>query len=138
MIDLASKPMTEVRDYARAIGVTPKQHESRDALLSRIALVAFSDNQKPAEQAKPVVNPVTWSTQDEVNEAVAEHIRKGMRVSYDEQARTWHFSYAGAEDSGSLSVPLHVIKQKATQVARGALKPRVLGSAAGDLAGALV
>ena len=81
--------------------------------------------------------PVVWTGEDELRLALKSQIDKGMKLTIDESTRSWIASYNGAEDSGSLSVPLPVIiRNILDRVARGAIRPRKHNF--GELAGAMM
>lgn len=136
-MNLSGLKMAELREYAKQIGVAPQQHETRESLLTRIAIVTYPD-QQPKQEPKPmkeVQKPVLNSV-DDVMATLDWFIKKGGTVEINSQDKTWIAKYRGAENSGSMTMPLTAIKRHVEMyVARGALLPRIHKE--GELAGAL-
>ena len=127
--------MAELRTYARSLGLPMIQHENRDKLEQRIARLTVGE---PVESfAPPVKLPIPVAVVADKNElmtALQPFVEKGVEIKLDNDS--WIARYRGAEDSGSLTIPVHVIVRLIRDgVARGAILPRK--HKGGDLDGAL-
>lgn len=136
MIDYTQLKIKELREYAKSIGISPQQHESKESLSYRISLVAFPETQQqPKQPVKKEPEIIVFSTAEQVKAKISNLIDKGLIATFDEDS--WRFQYKGREDSGSLSMPMSVIVRKAGDVAKGALMPRIIRNTGTDMDGAI-
>jgi len=136
-MNLGELKMPELRNYAKSIGVQPQQHESRESLVTRIAMLTYPDTTKPAPPKENIpVAAAIFHDENAILEKLAPHIKKGVTITINNEDKTWHATYRGAEDSGSMSMSLNTIYRHVELfVSRGALMPRKIQT--GELAGAL-
>lgn len=134
-MNLENMKMTEIRELAKSCGVIPVQHESRESLVTRLAMMTYPDTQKTVVTERQVAASPVFLSQERVIAAVGAIIDKGLGLTFDEDS--WFAKYRGAEDSGSLSMPLNVIVNKVTAVARGAFVPRIIRNTGTDMDGAI-
>jgi hypothetical protein len=83
--------------------------------------------------AAPVVAPAPDNTPDDVRKAI-QHVvnaKGGFEAVFPDDG-TWIFKYAGAEDSGTLKMPMRIIVQKAERVSRGRYSLPILGRDSSD------
>jgi len=149
--DLPSKNMKELRAIAKELGLQGVKAESAHALRTRITLhlqpgLLNELNKNPVlADKKPVLDIAIkphWLSAQEVIEALRPY-QKLQIMFYDVNGnkstgncKTWHIKNGPAEDSGSMTMPLHIIKVKA-EIINGARFPAKHGKGAGELEGAL-
>jgi hypothetical protein len=83
--------------------------------------------------AAPIAAPVPDNTPDDVRKAI-QHVlnaKGGFEAVFPDDG-TWIFRYAGAEDSGTLKMPIRIIVQKAERVSRGRYSLPILGRDSSD------
>lgn len=113
---------------AKSVGVIIDGRTSEENI--RATLITLEEPKKEQNLTEKITSPkaVVMQTPDAVNEAIKHCLAKaGFEAKYPDDATTWNFKYKGAEDSGSMSMPLKHIVMKANQVARGAINPSSFG-----------
>lgn len=117
---LSGKDLLELREIATKLKIKP-HHNAKEATIIRQIL------QQPKAYVRDAMEhvgttptaPVHDNTEEQVMEAIKTFVDKdGFEVEFPGD-NTWIFKYKGAEESGNMSIPLRLIKQKAGFVARG-------------------
>ncbi len=129
--DLTGKSLEELRTIAKQLNINPHHNAKAETIAYQImqqpqsALKAAMDpmEHKAAQPQAPVI----VNTVESIRAAISEFLKKEGFVADFPGDDTWIFRYKGAEDSGNISIPLRVIKQRATIVARGAARLKSMG-----------
>ena len=118
---LGTKSIPELRTILTARGAGFDMAESKKQLIVRLITLDGITQPDYKLQQEEKVEPQIKSapdthTQADVLAAVDPWIKRGMKVSFDQEGKTWHFKrYIGdkfvAEDSGSMRIPLVTIKR---------------------------
>lgn len=123
--NLTKLPIEELRTLAAQHGIKPHHKAKPETLAKQIIDKVVNPAPKKQEMQHPAQKPAAApviNTEEQVREACKAYFsREGYEVTFT--GETWHFKYAGAEDTGHMSVPLRIIRMKAESVARGARKP---------------
>lgn len=150
MLEIQNKSMNELRAMAKQIGLGGVKAESKAALKTRIMLMMQPGlmnelNKNGTEQGR-ITQPkqeTKWLTVEEVINYIRPYSNKLQLAFYDENgeatqenAKVWHLKNGPAEDSGSMSVPKHILLIKAQLLAEARF-PAKIGRDGGDLAGCL-
>lgn len=121
---LKAMELPELRKVAEGMGIRAHANAKADTLIHKIMqqprvakATAVEKLENPSQyEAAPLVS----NTQEEVLDALKKFTAKdGFKVSFLDDGKSWHFSYKGCEDSGSMFIPLRVIVMKAEVVSRG-------------------
>lgn len=105
---LQLKTIHEVRALVTQKGLRWGKTEKKVELIQRLAEIP--DPIKPQENVPKVEIEVHTASQQEILEAIADNLQRGLKIKFDEGS--WHMRSAqGREDSGSLTAPLNVIKR---------------------------
>jgi len=152
MNDLTGKNMKELRAIAKELNLTGVKAESAESLRLRITLAMQPGlmnelNKNPVlADKKPVLDiqiKPTWLNAQDVVEALRPFQEKIKLAFYDANgnpssanAATWHVRNGPAEDSGSMTMPIELIKRKA-QIIADARFPAKHARTGTDLDGAL-
>ena len=119
--DIQDKTIEELRALCLKLNIKAHPRAGAETLIGKIlqqpkAFKAAALDDQPVSD-DPTVVP--FLTEQEVMDGVAAYASKdGFEVKFPGDG-TWIFKCKGAEDSGSLSMPLRVIKIKAEVVSRG-------------------
>lgn len=130
---LATKSSGELKDLAKRMNIKHHPNIKDTNLIEKIcqqpqAVVYDSMKHVAAQVAAPVFD----NTEQEVLEAIRPLMREGFEAKFPGDG-TWLFKYKGREESGNMKIPLRVIKLKAENVARGALRLRTINLGDGEL-----
>jgi hypothetical protein len=136
---LAGKTIEELRGIAQQLNIKPHHKAKPETLIYQImqqpqsALNAAmpaegAENDPMQHKAAQPVAPVVANTEDSIREAIEAYTKKDGFVATFPGDGTWIFKFQGAEDSGNMSIPLRVIKQRAAIVARGASRLMSMGN----------
>lgn len=122
---------TELRTIAQQLNIKAHPNAKPETIIYKILQQpqsAIAETLDPMEHkaAQPVA-PVVVNTAEIIMEAIKDYAKKDGFVATFPNDGTWIFKYKGAEDSGNMSIPLRVIKQRAAIVARGASKLMSMG-----------
>lgn len=121
---LQGKNVDELREIAKALKIKPHPRAKADTLISQILQQPVAYQNKAMEhKAQETAKPVHNNTPEMVLDAIKVFAAKEGFVADFPDDGTWVFKYKGAEDSGNLSIPLRLIKQKAESVSRGRRAP---------------
>lgn len=138
-MNYADMKMTDLRQAAKNMGITPEKHESKQQLLARIAYVLYPEQQKAdvvVSKAQIESSPV-FNGEQAVLDAVAPFMSKGIEFNVIDDGCSWIARFRGAEASGSMSMPIAAIKRTIElHVSKGARLPRIAKE--GDFAGCMV
>lgn len=125
--ELKALPKEELVRIA-AIYNVPASIEAESDLIAKAIIEKLTQPEPMRHVAEKPTSPVHNNTPDQVREAIAPYIAKeGFNAEFSEQENTWTFTCKGASDSGNLSIPLRVIKQRAESVSRGRRAPMSFG-----------
>lgn len=154
--DLPSKSMKELRAIAKELGLTVTR-EPAEALRTRITLHlqpgllnelnknGTEQGREKADKPRTVVlaQPIAWLTAQDVVEALRPFQERIKLAFYDENgnpssanAKTWRVQNGPAEDSGSMTMPLAMIRRKAEQIATARFPAKISRSGT-DMDGSL-
>lgn len=131
--NLQNMELDALKELAFKQGLTPHHRVKKETLIKQIIENATKpqvkqEMQHPAEKKSPEAK---MNTEEEIRDACKQYFSKdGFEVTFHEN--TWRFRYKGAEDSGHMSVPLRVIRMKASTVAGGARLPRTVKNELGQ------
>jgi hypothetical protein len=150
--DLNNKKMPELRKIAKELNLGGVKAESAQALRARIAIAMQPGllnelNKNPTLADKKATQPIqiktTWLTAQDVVEALRPFQDRIKLAFYDANgnassgnAKTWHVRNGPAEDSGSMTMPIHLIVRKAEIIAQARF-PAKINRTGTDLDGAL-
>lgn len=120
--NLTKLPIEELRVLAAKHEIKV-HHKLKSENIAKLIIDKVTNPQQelkhPAAQPKQATKV---NTEEEVRQACEKFLSKeGFIATFKED--TWNFKFAGAEDSGHMSVPLRIIRMKAENVSRGARKP---------------
>ena len=123
MSALASKSIHDLRSIAQSFGVADIFSKSKEHLIQAIELKQAKlvpeppiVIPKPEYDARLMTKPPSKSsTQDDVVELLAEHVARGLHLSFPEPER-WHMQWGKKEDTGTLRMPLRVVLSCANQI----------------------
>ena len=105
---LQLKTIHEVRALVREKGMRWVKTEKKVDLIERLREIP--EPIKPEDVTPQPEVLVHTATQDEILEVIADNIKRGIKIKFTEDS--WQMRSAqGREDSGSLTVPLNVIKR---------------------------
>lgn len=126
--DLVGKDKKELREIAASLNIqTVDGRTSEDNLIKEILRHVqpkhvLKDGDTEPHASQKTVTPAKIYTEEEVKKIIKPFTDKGMEAKFKDD--TWHFRYKGREDSGHMSTELRVIRMKAENVSRGALRPK--------------
>lgn len=115
-MSLAEKTRDELFEIAKKLELKPHHMLGKEKLLDLINCQQESRIEaasKPEEKAEIIVH-----SKDDILDALKPYLENGMSVEFPGDD-TWVISCKGAEDSGHMSTPLRLIKQKAQFVVKG-------------------
>jgi hypothetical protein len=132
--DLPKKNMKELREIRKQIGLAGQKGESAESLRLRIGIALqpgllneLNKNPVLADKQKPVLDITIkphWLTAQDVVEALRPYQERIKLAFYDANgqpssgnAKTWRVQNGPAEDSGSMTMPIEMIRRKAEQIA---------------------
>lgn len=124
---LVAKSIDELKEIAKGMKIKFHPNVKVESLIDRI-------NQQPQSVVRDTMKhvaenpaaPVFDNTPDEVMAAIQPYLKEGFDVKFPDDG-TWHFKYKGREECGNLKIPLRVIRNKAENVSRGALRLKSMG-----------
>lgn len=129
--ELLLKTREELVEIAAKFNIDPHHRSKPETIVEQILEQAMHLN-KPKESAPQKEKPIlVFNTQEQVLEAIEHYLSKDGFVCRFLPDNTWYFSFQGREESGSMSVPLSIIKIKAMNVAKGAIKLKGYGDKTG-------
>lgn len=121
---LKEKTLEELFAICEELGIKAHHASKEASLIKKIeaqqghrvedAVSKADDLKHKAEQ--PVVSEA--NTQEAVENIIEPFIDRGLKAKFLDDG-TWMFRCNGAEDSGSMTMPLRLIRNKAEQVSRG-------------------
>jgi len=125
---LTPKSREELRAILVSLGQPPHHMAKEPSMIESIMRIQNtiqpSDLGEKEESVKAPA-PVITLTADEIMVVVQPMIQRGLKVSFLDDGKTWHFKNGVAEDSGSVTIPLTVIEQRAYSLMRARLPARV-------------
>lgn len=121
MIDLSTFTKEELLNLAEKLNIKPHHKANEETIIKQIM-------QQPMARIEGAINGkiekvavVSYTnTKEQVLEAIKKFTDKDGFEHRFADDNTWHFKYKGAEDSGTMSMPLKTIVMKAESVSRGA------------------
>ena len=130
-VDLSALPARTAeqnRELALQMGLSPHWKAKNETIIKMIC--DSLTPQRPVEVSAPVKQTleIVINTEQQVLDAIEPFTKRqpAFKVAFPQDG-TWIFECKGASESGHLSVPLRVIKQKAESVSRGRLVPFIVG-----------
>lgn len=121
---LKTKTRAELLEICANLNIKAHHKAKDETLIERILSQPVAYQNEAMRPAADRIAPDHDNTPDQVLEAIKTYAAKdGFKANFNEDQSTWHFSYRGREDSGTLKMPMKVIVMKAEQVSRGALHP---------------
>lgn len=125
--ELAQMPREKLVEIANTLKIKVHHKAKPETIIHQIMQqpVAYR-NEAMSHPADATTAPVVTNTVEQVQTAIATYAAKeGFSATFPDDG-TWVFSCKGASESGNLSIPLRIIKQKAESVSRGARVPPML------------
>lgn len=108
---LQIKTIHEVRALVKQKGLRWAKTEKKVQLIERLMEIPEPIKPKEPTEPKPEV-VIHTATQDEILDALKDNLARSMKIRFDDDS--WHMrAPSGREDSGSLTMPLTVIKRTA-------------------------
>lgn len=115
----------ELRAQAKQMGIALVREDNVDSITAKISAASHYTT-KPASDLVPGVilksNPAL--SQEELLDGLSAYTMRGLEVRINAEDSTWHIKRGAAEDSGSMCMPLHVVKRKAEAVMLAPAEPR--------------
>ena len=117
-MSLEAKSIHELRGVAQAVGVKFAWEWDKPKLLRKITAKCNPENWKPPKRSDdPKLDSPYAPTQEKIIEAT-ENLRKlGLVITFP-TPDTWQMNWDRREDSGSMTLPLHVIYNCAKELMR--------------------
>ena len=131
MESLGNLPIKDLREMRKRIGLSGAKGESKEAIIRQLQTASFPEaimkefQQKPIVRQAPKTVEVVKLTPEEVTEKLQAYINRGLKVRFDDVS--WMMKNGAAEDSGSLSMPLVAILQKADHLMRARFPAQING-----------
>lgn len=124
--DVVAEEKSLARKLADKLNIKYDDRTSDSAIVAQIAQqpVAYQRDamKHVAETPVPAVHD---NTSKMVLDAIEPYMKEGFEATFPDDG-TWYFKYKGREECGNLKIPLRLIKMKAENVSKGALKPRLM------------
>lgn len=119
---LANKSLTEIRGIAQSLSIADVFQKDKTQLLQAIELKQQAAiPAPPAPMPKPQYDarlmtkqPSRRSNQADIELLLAEHVKRGLRLTFDEER--WYMSYGKKTDEGTLRMPLRVVRMCADKI----------------------
>lgn len=129
MEDLSSKTREELVEIAEKLKIKVHHKAKPETIIHQITQQPKAYQEAAmSHPATSSVAPVIENTEEVVLDAIKAYTAKeGFSAKFPGDG-TWIFSFKGTEESGNLSIPLRIIKQKAESVARGRRGPPMIKS----------
>lgn len=120
--ELQAKPEAELREIADKLKIKLHHKAGPDSIIEKIVAQPIAYQRDAMKHvAEKVAAPVFDNTEEEILEAIRPFRKEGFDIKFPGDG-TWIFSYKGREESGNMHIPLRVIRGKAENVSRGALR----------------
>lgn len=123
--ELQALPLERLKEIASSLNITVHHKAKPETIIHQIMQQpkAYLDDAMKHVAELPK-DATIHNTPEMVTEAIKEFASKeGFKVQFLED-NTWYFAYKGSEESGNMSIPLRIIKEKARFVARGRIAPK--------------
>lgn len=124
--ELTGKSVDELREIAAKLKIKVHHKAGAESIIGQIVAqpVAYQRDAMEHVATTPLA-PTFDNSEEEVLSAVQSYIDKGLVVKFPGDS-TWHFSFKGREECGNMQIPLRIIKNKAENVSRGALRVKMM------------
>lgn len=120
--ELAGKPVEELREIADKLKIKLHHKAGPDNIIEKIVAQPIAYQRDAMKHVADQVAPPTFdNTEEQILDAIKPYLKEGFDVKFPGDG-TWIFKYKGREESGNMHIPLRVIKGKAENVSRGALR----------------
>jgi len=126
---LTLKSREELRAILVSLGQPPHHMAKEPKMIESIMriqnTVQPNDIGAEAKVEKKEPEPAVVLTADEIMEVIQPMIQRGLKVAFLDDDKTWSFKNGVAEDSGSVTMPLALIEQRAYALMRARLPARI-------------
>lgn len=115
---LQTKKMGELRSMVTHLGMNWQKTEKKPELINRI--IEVTNTAQPTDKiVKKVIEkkPIVYLKHEDVLDAIKSNMLSGLCVRFPDEI-SWEFKFESKSDSGSLAIPLGVIKRCADMVCR--------------------
>lgn len=120
--ELGGKSVEELREIADKLKIKVHHKAGAESIIGQIVSQPIAYQRDAMKHVAEKQEPPTFdNTEEQILDAIKSFTDKGLEVKFPGDG-TWYFNFKGREECGNMQIPLRVIKSKAENVSRGALR----------------